>query len=146
MIDLRRAIKRRRASMRILRSKKLIVAVSVVAVAGALAATGLSAVWAQIVQADTTGGVHLRVVSTSASDFDSGWHTHPGLVVVQVLQGSFQITQGSCTARAVNAGDTYIEVPYVPVRAVAVGRIVWTTTYILKTEDPVLTPAASPCG
>lgn len=131
--------------MRVLRSKKLIALAGVLLVAAALAATGLSAVWAQVVQADTVGGVHLRVVSTSASDFDSGWHTHPGLVVVQVLQGSFQITQGSCTPKTVSAGETYIEVPFVPVRAVATGRIVWTTTYILKTEDPVTTTVASPC-
>jgi quercetin dioxygenase-like cupin family protein len=131
--------------MRILRSKKMITLAGVVVVAAALAATGLSAVWAQVVQADTVGGVHFRIVSTSASDFDSGWHTHPGLAIVQVVQGSLQITQGSCTAKTVGVGETFIEVPFVPVRATAVGRVVWTTTFLLKTEDPVLTTVASPC-
>ena len=64
---------------------------------------------------------------------------------MQVQQGSFQITQGSCTPKTVAAGDTYIEVPYVPVRAVATGSIVWTTTLLGRYEDKLLTPTASPC-
>jgi hypothetical protein len=108
--------------MRALRSKKMIVTLgSTVVAAAALAATALSGIWAQSVQADAVGGIHSRVVSTSAFDYDSGWHIHPGPAIVQVREGSFQITQGSCTPKTVSTGDTYIEVPYVPVRAVATG-------------------------
>jgi hypothetical protein len=64
---------------------------------------------------------------------------------VQVQQGSFQITQGSCTAKTVAAGETFIEMPFVPVRAVATGSIVWTTTLLGRYEDKLLTPVASPC-
>ncbi len=131
--------------MRILRSKKTIVLAAAALVAAVLAAAGLSAVWATVVHVDTVGGIHLRVVSTSASGFDSGWHIHPGLTIVQVREGSFQITQGSCTPKTVGPGETYIEVPYFPVRAVAAGRVVWTTTQLLKAEDPALTPVESPC-
>jgi hypothetical protein len=132
--------------MRVLRSKKMIVTlVSTVIVAAALAATALSGIWAQSVQADAVGGIHYRVVSTSAFDFDSGWHMHPGPAIVQVREGSFQIYQGTCTAKTVSAGDTFIEVPYVPVRAVAVGKVAWTTTLLGRAEEALLTPVASPC-
>ena len=100
---------------------------------------------------DEYGNLRLRIVESSytptAADpnFDSGWHIHPGPAIVQVQQGSFQITQGSCTPKTVNAGDTFIEIPYVPVRAVATGSIVWTTTLLGKYEDKLLTPVASPC-
>lgn len=131
--------------MRVLRSKKMIALAGAVLVTAALAANGLSAVLAQVVPVDTVGGIHFRVVSTSANDFDSGWHTHPGLAIVQVQQGSLQITQGTCTAKTVGPGETSIEVPYLPVRAVATGKVVWTTTFLLKLEDPERTPVPSPC-
>ena len=132
--------------MRILRSKKMIVTLgSTVIAAAALAATALSAVWAQSIQADAVGGKHYRGVSTTAFGVDSGWHMHPGPAIVQVREGSFQITQGSCTPKTVSAGETYIEVPYVPVRAVATGKVAWTTTLIGRQEEALLTPVASPC-
>ena len=130
--------------MRFLRSKRILTVVGAVLVAGALAAVGISAVTSQTVLADGTN-LHIRVIKTAANDFDSGWHIHPGPAIVQVQEGSFQITQGSCTAKTVGAGETYIEVPFVPARAVATGRIVWTTTLLGRYEDQLLTPVASPC-
>jgi len=130
--------------MRILRSKKLVVLAGSVVAAAALAAVGISAVTSQTVLADATN-LHIRVIHTAANDFDSGWHIHPGPAIVQVQEGSFQITQGSCTAKTVAAGETYIEIPFVPVRAVATGRIVWTTTQLGPYEQPLLQPVASPC-
>ena len=130
--------------MRILHSKKVLALVGALLICAALSATALSGVWSQYVAADG-GTLHYRVVRTSASDYDSGWHIHPGPAIVQVTLGSFQITQGSCTPRTVNAGDTFIEVPYLPVRAVAVGRIEWTTTLIGRAEESLLTPVGSPC-
>jgi quercetin dioxygenase-like cupin family protein len=131
--------------MRIVRSKKTIALAAAALVAVALAATALSGVLAQDVPVDTVGGIHFRVVSTSADGFDSGWHTHPGLAIVQVREGSLQITQGSCTPKTVGPGETSIEVPYTPVRAVATGKVVWTTTFLLKLEDPERTAVPSPC-
>ena len=131
--------------MRILRSKKAIaVLVSSVVAVGALAAAGISAVINQTVLADGEN-IHYRVVRTAADGYDSGWHIHPGPAIVQVQQGSFEITQGSCTAKTVSAGDTFIEVPYLPVRAVATGRVAWTTTLYGRYEENLLTPVASPC-
>jgi quercetin dioxygenase-like cupin family protein len=99
----------------------------------------------QVVLADTTA-VHLKIVRTSADGFDSGWHTHPGLAVVQVQRGQFMITQGSCVPRIVGAGQTFVEVPDLPVRAVAIGRIKWTTTLIVPDGVDTATPVPNPCG
>ena len=73
--------------------------------------------------------------------------THPGLAIVQVQSGTFQITQGSCTPKTVGAGETFIEVPYLPVRAVATGPVSWTTTLLVHFEELPLIPwtGASPC-
>jgi hypothetical protein len=130
--------------MRFLRSKNGLILVGAVLAAAVLTAVGISAVTSQTVLADGTN-LHIRVIKTAANDYDSGWHIHPGPAIVQVQQGAFQITQGSCTAKSVGAGETFIEVPFVPVRAVATGSIVWTTTLLGRYEDRLLTPVASPC-
>jgi hypothetical protein len=130
--------------MQVMRAKKVLVLVGAMLAAATLAAVGISAVTSQTVMADATN-LHIRVIRTAANDFDSGWHIHPGPAIVQVQEGSFQVTQGSCTAKTVAAGDTYIEIPYVPVRAVATGRIVWTTTQLGPYEQALFQPVASPC-
>ena len=132
--------------MRVLRSKKVLALLGAALVAAALAAVGISAVLSQTVITDGTN-IHFRVVRTQADTYDSGWHTHPGLAVVQVQSGSFQITQGSCTPKTVGAGETYIEVPYLPVRAVATAPVSWTTTLLVHYEEQPLIPwtGASPC-
>jgi hypothetical protein len=43
------------------------------------------------------------------------------------------------------AGETSIEVPDLPVRAVATGRVVWTTALLTKYEEPLRINVASPC-
>ncbi len=130
--------------MRNLIRKKLLVLAAVAVAAAVLAAVGISAVTSQTVMSDGTN-LHMRVVKTVADSFDSGWHVHPGPAIVQVQEGSIQITQGSCTAKTVGAGETYVEVPFVPVRAVATGRVVWTTTLLGKYEDALLRPVENPC-
>jgi hypothetical protein len=53
---------------------------------------------------------------------------------------------GTCQTKMVNAGDTLIEVPYEPVRAQATGQVVWTTSFFIRAEDPLLHPmTTSPC-
>ena len=137
--------------MRFLRSRRFLVLVAGLLAAGIVAAVAIPAVLSQTVVIDATTA-HFRIVKTAADGFDSGWHIHPGVAIVQVQQGAFQIYQGSCTPRTVSAGDTYIEIPYEPVRAVATGRIVWTTTLITNQGDLPLIPLsvyspsnANPC-
>jgi quercetin dioxygenase-like cupin family protein len=121
--------------------KRLALALAIAAVA---ATAGVAAA-AQTIVTDTDN-VHLRIVKSQFDDgFDSGWHTHPGPAIVQVEEGRFKIFQGSCKATTVRAGETYIEVPNVPVLAVANGEIEWTTTLIYETGKAAGTPAASPC-
>lgn len=126
-------------------TRTVVALVAALLACGGLAGAGLAGVWSQAVTADFTN-VHVRVVHTIASDYDSGWHYHPGLAIVQVREGSFQVTQGSCTPKTVGPGETYIETPYVPVRAVAKGYVDWTTTLLVRFEEAPLIPLPSgPC-
>jgi hypothetical protein len=108
---------------------------------------------------DEYGNIRLRIVESSytptAADpnYDSGWHIHPGLAIVQVKSGTFDITQVGCTPTKVGPGQTFIEIPNTPVRAVSEGAIKWTTSLLLWNtggsgpfSPAPLTPLASgPC-
>jgi hypothetical protein len=137
--------------MRVLRSKRFFVSVAGVVVAGIAATLAISAVTSQTVVTDTTS-VHLRIQKTVAEGFDSGWHVHPGLAIVQVQEGSLQIYANSCTPKTLAAGDTLIEVPFQPVRATATGHVAWTTTFVLNGPDPfqiplsAYSPGLNPCS
>jgi hypothetical protein len=136
--------------MRVLRSKTFLVLLAVLVTAASAAAIAIAAVTSQSVITDTTN-VHLRVQRTTAEGFDSGWHVHPGLAIVQVEQGSIQIYPNGCTPKTVGPGDTYIEVPFQPVRAIGTGHVVWTTTFVLNGPDPFqislssYSPGLNPC-
>jgi hypothetical protein len=128
--------------MRVLRSKKFLVLLAGLVTAGIAAAIAIAAVTSQQVITDTAN-VHLRVQRTIADGFDSGWHVHPGLAIVQVEEGSLQIYENSCTPKTVAAGDTSIEIPYQPVRAIATGHVVWTTTFVVDNSGLFLIPLSS---
>ena len=136
--------------MRIVRSKKFLVLLAGLVTAGIAAAIAIAAVTSQSVITDTTS-VHLRIQKTIADGFDSGWHVHPGLAIVQVQEGSIQIYENGCTATTVAAGATFIEVPFQPVRAIATGHVVWTTTFVGNAADPfqitlsAYSPGYNPC-
>ena len=126
--------------MRVLRSKKFLVLLGVIVGAGIGAAIAISASTTQV-ELDTTA-VHLRVVKQTLDNFDSGWHVHPGLVVVTVHEGSIQFYENGCTPKTVGAGETTMEAPYQPIRAIST-HAVETVTYILNAPDPVLIPLSS---
>jgi hypothetical protein len=128
--------------MGVLRSKKFLVLLAGLVTTGSAVAIAIAAVTSQQVITDTTN-VHLRVQKTIADGFDSGWHVHPGLAVVQVEEGSLQIYENGCTPKTVAAGDTSIEIPYEPVRAIATGHVVWTTTFVLDGSGLFLIPLSS---
>ena len=130
--------------MRVLRSKKLTALLAVALIAAATATMGISAVVSRTVLADGQT-MHYSTIKFVADDYDSGWLTHPGLVFVQVQEGSLQITQGSCTPKTVAAGETFIKVPFSPVRGVSTGRVVFTATFLVPNEQPILTKVSSPC-
>jgi hypothetical protein len=130
--------------MRIQRSKSFLVALFALLVAGAAVTVAAAAVISQQTYAEGDG-LHYRFEkrTSDASGFDSGWHVHPGLAIVQVESGSFQIYQGSCTPKTVNAGETFIEVPWKPVRAVSTGSITWTTSLLVPSGQQLLIPLAT---
>ena len=132
--------------MRVLHSKKFLVLLAGAVVAGIVAAVAVPAIVSRQIIA-TGHDLRYEFTKTSAVDFDSGWHLHPGIVILQVQEGSFQIYQGSCTPKTVSAGDTYIEVPYEPVRAIAKGKITWTVSVFTNDGDPPLIPQPNynPC-
>ena len=119
------------------RSKQLIVlAVAVLGLVAMLASMAVAGVISQEVlfppaNAANSGPANIRVVHTVADDFDSGWHTHPGPAIVQVLSGEFKIYQEGCEPNVVHKGETFVEVPGVAVRAIAKGPIEWTTTLVI---------------
>jgi hypothetical protein len=130
-----------------LRTKVTLALVLVAIVAATVAAVAVSGVVSQQTYADG-GTLHYQFIKRVAEDFDSGWHFHAGLSVIQVQEGTLDVYErGNCTPVTLKAGDTRIEIPYEPVRAIAKGHIVWSTSFLIRAEDPLLTPMPSynPC-
>ena len=122
--------------MHVLRSKKFLVLLAAVVSAGAVVAVALPAVVFRQVYAEGTNlKYHFVRAASDAGGMDSGWHIHPGLVIFQLEAGSVQIYQGSCTPRTLAPGDTFIEVPWKPVRAVAQGNAVWTVSAFVPANE-----------
>ena len=128
------------------RSKRTIVVLAAASVAAAvLAAVAVPAVIGETVVRDGQN-IHYRFSRVTADGLDTGWNIHPGLAVLQVQEGSLQVTvQGNCTPKTVAAGDTYVEAPFVPVRLVATGRVVFNVALYVAYEEPFTSRAASPC-
>jgi quercetin dioxygenase-like cupin family protein len=101
--------------------------------------------------ADTTA-VRLRIdrtVYTPSADqpeFSSGWHTHPGPVIIQVQSGHLKLTQGTCHPNVVGPGETYVETPELPVLATANKAATWTATLIVPVGAALRTNASDPCA
>ena len=135
----------RRALQRLVYSKISLVLVAALLGGAVVAAAAVGDVWTTTVQNDSNA--HLRIVYTYASNFDSGWHYHPGVAIVQVTKGALTITQApDCKPKLVSAGETSIEVPYHATRAVGVGETAWTTTFVLANSEPPTTPVSTnPC-
>ena len=136
--------------MSVPRSKTFLVLLAMLVTAATAAAIAIAAVTSQTVITDTSN-VHLRVQRTTAEGFDSGWHIHPGIAIVQVEEGSINLYENSCTPKTLAAGSTSIEIPFRPVRAIATGHVVWTTTFVLNGPDPfqislsTYAPGLNPC-
>lgn len=118
-----------------LRSKKWVVLIAFV-VGGAIGAGIAIAATTTTLVADTNV-VRERIARISTDGgFNSGWHIHPGPVIVQVQEGYLKITQHTCNPIVVGPGDTYIETPGQPVIAEANNAVNWTITEILPDSHP----------
>jgi len=133
--------------MRRLRTKKWAVLAAFV-VGGAIGVSAAIAATTNIVVADTNT-VRERIVQISTDGgFNSGWHIHPGPVIVQVQHGYLKITQNTCNPTVVGPGDTYIETPGQPVLATANKATSWTITEIFPDShpgDPDRVATTNPC-
>jgi quercetin dioxygenase-like cupin family protein len=85
------------------------------------------------------------VPSADQPTFSSGWHTHPGPVIIQVQEGYLKITQATCYANVIGPGETYIETPELPVLATANREVRWTVTLVVPAGVPLRTDASDPC-
>jgi hypothetical protein len=126
--------------MRVLRSKKFLALLAGVIVAGTSGAIAISATTTHVII--DTNAVHLRIQQATLDNYDSGWHIHPGLVVVKVHEGSLQVYEDGCTPKTVTAGETTIEAPYSPIR-VKTAHAVETVTFILNGPDEVAVPLSA---
>lgn len=130
--------------MRVSRSRRFLVVLALVLAAGALVSVALPAVIGRQVLAEGSNLRYQFIRQTAdAGGFDTGWHVHPGLVVLQVEEGSVQVFQGSCTAKTLGAGDTFIEVPWKPVRARASSAAAWTTSLFIAAGDQLSIPLSA---
>jgi hypothetical protein len=96
-----------------------------------------------------TNTVRERIATVSTDgNFNSGWHIHPGPVIVQVQSGYLKITQATCHPNVVGPGETYIETPGLPVIAEADHAVTWTITEIFPNShpgDPDRITTTNPC-
>jgi quercetin dioxygenase-like cupin family protein len=131
------------------RSKKWIVFAILLTVATVGVGVAVATVTSTILT-DTTS-VRLRidrtefVPSANQRRFSSGWHTHPGPVIIQVQEGRLKITQGTCHPNVVGPGETYIETAALPVLATANKAAKWTATLVVPAGVPLRTDVSDPC-
>ena len=137
--------------MRLSRSTKRWIVVAILVLAGAVGVGVAVATVTSTNLADTTA-VRLRidrsqfVPSEDQPEFNSGWHTHPGPVIIQVQEGYLKITQATCHPNVVGPGETYVETAQLPVLATANKAVTWTATLIVPAGAPLRTPAGDPCA
>jgi hypothetical protein len=138
-------------ALSVLRSKKKWIVVAILALAGAFGVGVAVATVTSSTLVDTTS-VRLRidrtdfVPSDNQPEFSSGWHVHPGPVIIQVQEGYLKITQATCHPNVVGAGETYVETAGLPVLATANKAAKWTATLIVPAGVPLRTDVADPCS
>lgn len=83
-----------------------------------------------------------------AANADSGWHHHPGMVIVQIAQGTVRVYDSSCAYKTYGigaaAGSTFVEGRSVHKVTSAAGAVAYATAVVVKhtppefrVEDPV---------
>ncbi len=83
---------------------------------------------------------------TFAPGGTSGWHGHPGAVLVVVKSGTFTRYDTRCNARVYTAGQAFVEGPEVAmVRNTGSEPAESVVTYLVPAGSPLRTDAPSPC-
>ena len=80
----------------------------------------------------------------------TGWHSHPGLAVIAVAEGTGKLYSADCSARTYSAGEAFVEdgddTPTV-FRNESASSVVLTVTFIAPQGSPLLHGEADPgCG
>jgi hypothetical protein len=142
--------------MGVFRSRRRWLALGAIAVAGAFGVgVAVATVTTQVVS-DTGPGaatdVRLRIQrnefipSPDQPRFNTGWHIHPGLVIVQVQKGHIKLIDGAtCRPTVVGPGETYIETPDHPGIAKIDKPTKWTVTFVQPANAELATPVSNPC-
>jgi quercetin dioxygenase-like cupin family protein len=83
----------------------------------------------------------------------SGWHTHPGFVIVMIRSGNLKFYHEDCTFDALEAGSTFVETGDDPVNArnESTGPVTLTATYVVPHAVPLVirrdvSPAPASCN
>ena len=91
---------------------------------------------------------HAVVGLTFPPGSSSGWHTHPGVVLVTVVSGRLQLIDAHCEREVYEAGETFVEDGHV---ALARNRgtedtVVYATWIMPKRAELLTIPADQPKG
>jgi quercetin dioxygenase-like cupin family protein len=146
--------------VRLLHLKKKWVAATVgVAVAGTFAAVALGTgalgfTSTPLVTANFNDTIHLNsdrikfqtkdptVVRVAAITFDaggtSGWHHHPGFVIVTVKTGSVTVWKSDCSQRTYGAGSAFIETGDEPGLVTSTSGETGYVTYVVPNVSPLV--------
>ena len=149
--------------MRVLRSRKFLVLLAGLVTAASAAAIAIAAVTSQqdyvhnpsalVALGEALGQLpHERrsAVFTVAGDRRDCDIVRQGEILGDIFD-EVSIYEDGCTPKTVGPGDTSIEIPFRPVRAIATGHVVWTTTFVLNGPDPfqiplsTYSPGLNPC-
>ncbi|MEO7241041.1 MAG: hypothetical protein ABIW16_06535 [Sphingomicrobium sp.] len=76
-----------------------------------------------------------------AAGGDSGWHHHPGMVLVQVAEGTVKVYDSSCAFKTYGvgapAGSVFVEGKTVHKVTSAAGAVAYATAVVVKETPPV---------
>jgi len=106
-----------------------------------------------IIKLKTKGSVRVRDVLTTGAPpgFSSGWHTHPGPILVAMTPtsvGSLTLYDEHCNPTTIGANESYIEKPNTPIlgRNDSASNADWVTTMIVPIGVPFTVPIDPPCN
>jgi quercetin dioxygenase-like cupin family protein len=89
----------------------------------------------------------LQLSSVAPAGWSSGWHQHPGPVIVSIKRGSFTVYHADCTTSTYSAGQVFVEEPGEPLLAHA-GSVEteWLSTILLPVGAPPRDDHDGLCG
>jgi quercetin dioxygenase-like cupin family protein len=84
-----------------------------------------------------------------AANGSSGWHHHPGMVLVQVASGSIDVTRvenGRCETKTYGAGSSFVEGDSAHVGVSSNGAVAYATAIVVDGQPGRINDDAPPCA